>query len=43
MPNLFAGAASWLLDSHSEDASAADVRLLLEALGYVTATEFYGR
>ena len=40
MPNLFASAASSLLGNPSEDASAADVRLLLEALGYATATEF---
>jgi ribosomal protein S12 methylthiotransferase accessory factor len=40
MPNLFASAASFLLGDHPGDASTADVRLLLEALGYATATEF---
>jgi ribosomal protein S12 methylthiotransferase accessory factor len=34
MTNLFASAASSLLGDQSEDSSAADVRLLLEALGY---------
>jgi ribosomal protein S12 methylthiotransferase accessory factor len=40
MPNLFISAASKLLGDHSEDSNAADVRLLLEALDYVTVTEF---
>src|ERR1700733_11654066 len=39
MPNLFISAASKLLGDHSED-SNADARLLLEALDYVTVTEF---
>jgi ribosomal protein S12 methylthiotransferase accessory factor len=39
MPNLFASAASFLLGDRSEDSGAADVRLLLEALGYATATD----
>jgi ribosomal protein S12 methylthiotransferase accessory factor len=34
MPSLFASAASSLLGNQPEDSSAADVRLLLEALGY---------
>jgi ribosomal protein S12 methylthiotransferase accessory factor len=40
MPNLFASAASSLLGDHSEDSGASDVRRLLEALDYGTATEF---
>ncbi len=40
MPNLFISAASKLLGDHSEDSNATDVRLLLEALDYVTMTEF---
>jgi ribosomal protein S12 methylthiotransferase accessory factor len=40
LPNLFASAASFLLGDRSEHSSAADVRLLLEALGYANATEF---
>jgi ribosomal protein S12 methylthiotransferase accessory factor len=40
MPNLFASAASCLLGDRSEDSGAADVQLLLEALDYVTVTEF---
>ena len=40
MPNLFISAASKLLGDHSEDSNATDVRLLLEALDYVTVTEF---
>jgi ribosomal protein S12 methylthiotransferase accessory factor len=40
MPNLFASAASSLLGDRSEDSGAADVRRLLEALDYVTVTEF---
>jgi ribosomal protein S12 methylthiotransferase accessory factor len=40
MPNLFISAASKLLGNHSEDSNATDVRLLLEALDYVTMTEF---
>jgi ribosomal protein S12 methylthiotransferase accessory factor len=40
MPNLFISAASKLLGDHSEDSNATDVRLLLEALDYVTGTEF---
>ena len=40
MPNLFAGAASWLLGDDAGDIGNSDVRLLLEALGYATATEF---
>jgi ribosomal protein S12 methylthiotransferase accessory factor len=39
MPNLFASAASSLLGDRLEDSSAADARLLLEALGYATAPE----
>jgi ribosomal protein S12 methylthiotransferase accessory factor len=39
MPNLFISAASKLLGDHSEDSDTADVRLLLEALDYVTVTE----
>jgi ribosomal protein S12 methylthiotransferase accessory factor len=39
MPNLFARAASSLLGDYPEDSSAADVRLLLEALGYAAASE----
>jgi ribosomal protein S12 methylthiotransferase accessory factor len=39
MRNLFESAASKLLGNHSEDSSAADVRVLLEALGYATAPE----
>ena len=38
MPNLFISAATKLLGDHSEDSNAADVRLLLEALDYVTVT-----
>jgi ribosomal protein S12 methylthiotransferase accessory factor len=40
MPNLFAGAASWLLGDNAGNIGNSDVRLLLEALGYATATEF---
>jgi ribosomal protein S12 methylthiotransferase accessory factor len=40
MPNLFISAASSLLGDHSEDSAATDVRLLLEALDYGTATKF---
>jgi ribosomal protein S12 methylthiotransferase accessory factor len=40
MPNLFISAASKLLGDHSEASNATDVRLLLEALHYVAATEF---
>jgi ribosomal protein S12 methylthiotransferase accessory factor len=40
MPNLFISAASKLLGDHSEGSNTADVRLLLEALDYMTATEF---
>src|SRR3954468_19086986 len=40
MPNLFISAASKLLGDHSEHSNAADVQLLLEALDYVTASEF---
>ncbi len=40
MPNLFARAASLLLGEHPEDSADPDRRLLLEALGYVAATEF---
>jgi ribosomal protein S12 methylthiotransferase accessory factor len=40
MTNLFARAASSLLGDQSEDSGANDVRLLLEALGYVTVNEF---
>jgi ribosomal protein S12 methylthiotransferase accessory factor len=40
MPNLFISAASKLLGDHSEGSSATDVQRLLEALDYVTATEF---
>jgi ribosomal protein S12 methylthiotransferase accessory factor len=40
MPNLFISAASKLLGDHSEDSNATDVRSLLEALDYVTVTEF---
>ena len=40
MPNLFAGAASWLLGDNAVEIENSDVRLLLEALGYATATEF---
>jgi ribosomal protein S12 methylthiotransferase accessory factor len=39
-PNLFISAASKLLGDHLENSDAKDVRLLLEALDYVTATEF---
>jgi ribosomal protein S12 methylthiotransferase accessory factor len=39
MPNLFASAASSLLGERSEDAGAADVPLLLQALDYVTVGE----
>jgi ribosomal protein S12 methylthiotransferase accessory factor len=39
MPNLFASAASRLLGDPSDDFRAADVRLLLEALDYVTVNE----
>jgi ribosomal protein S12 methylthiotransferase accessory factor len=40
MPNLFISAASKLLGDHSEDSNATDVHHLLEALDYVTVTEF---
>jgi ribosomal protein S12 methylthiotransferase accessory factor len=40
MPNLFASAALNLLGDCSEVSDATDVRLLLEALDYVTVTEF---
>jgi ribosomal protein S12 methylthiotransferase accessory factor len=40
MPNLFISAASRLLGDHSEDSDTTDVRLLLQALDYVTGTEF---
>src|SRR3954468_14255611 len=40
MPNLFISAASRLLGDHSEDSRANDVRLLLEALDYVTVSKF---
>jgi ribosomal protein S12 methylthiotransferase accessory factor len=40
MTNLFASAASRLLGDQSEDSRANDVRLLLEALDYVTVNEF---
>ena len=40
MPNLFAEAASWLLGDSAADIGNSDVRLLLEALGYGTATQF---
>src|ERR1700704_1199629 len=40
MPNLFISAASHLLGDRSDDSDAADVRGLLEALDYGTATEF---
>jgi ribosomal protein S12 methylthiotransferase accessory factor len=40
MSNLFISAASKLLGDHSEDSNATDVRLLLEALDYVTVNEF---
>ena len=40
MPNLFAGAASWLLGDSAGDIGNSEVRLLLEALGYATATQF---
>src|SRR3954462_11224183 len=43
MPNLFARAASSLLGDQSEDSGANDVRLLLEALDYVTVNEFPAR
>jgi ribosomal protein S12 methylthiotransferase accessory factor len=39
MSNLFASAALSLLGDPPDDSSAADVRLLLEALGYATARE----
>jgi ribosomal protein S12 methylthiotransferase accessory factor len=42
MPNLFASAASKLLGNQSEDSRANDVRLLLEALDYVTVNESPG-
>jgi ribosomal protein S12 methylthiotransferase accessory factor len=40
MPNLFAAAASWLLGDNAGNIGNSDVRLLLEALGYATATQF---
>src|SRR5260370_8797482 len=40
MANLFAGAASWLLGDNAGNIGNSDVRLLLEALGYATATQF---
>jgi ribosomal protein S12 methylthiotransferase accessory factor len=40
MPNLFASAASSLLNDRSEDSGAANVRALLEALGYATVAGF---
>ena len=40
MPNLFAGAASWLLGDDPGDIGNSDVRLLLDALGYLTASQF---
>jgi ribosomal protein S12 methylthiotransferase accessory factor len=40
MPNLFASAASNLLGDRSDDSRGTDVCLLLEALDYVTVTEF---
>jgi len=40
MPNLVAGAASWLLGDNAGNIGNSDVRLLLEALGYATATQF---
>src|SRR4051794_19222478 len=40
MPSLFISAASKLLGDHSADSDAADVRLLLQALDYATATKF---
>lgn len=40
MPNLFISAASKLLGDHSEDSNATDVQRLLQALDYVTVTEF---
>jgi ribosomal protein S12 methylthiotransferase accessory factor len=40
MRNVFASAASLLLGNHSEDSDAADVRLLLEALGYAATPGF---
>jgi ribosomal protein S12 methylthiotransferase accessory factor len=40
MPNLFARAASWLLGDNAGNIGNSDVRLLLEALGYATATQF---
>jgi ribosomal protein S12 methylthiotransferase accessory factor len=40
MANLFAGAALWLLGDSAGDIGNSDVRLLLEALGYATATTF---
>src|SRR3954462_8399170 len=39
MPNLFASAASRLLGDQSKESGANDVRLLLEALDYVTVNE----
>lgn len=39
MPNLFASAASSVLGDRSAHSGAADVRLLLEALGYADAAE----
>jgi ribosomal protein S12 methylthiotransferase accessory factor len=41
MPNLFARAASWLLGDNAGNIGNSDVRLLLEALGYATATQFF--
>jgi ribosomal protein S12 methylthiotransferase accessory factor len=43
MSNLFISAASKLRGDHSEDSNADDVRLLLEALDYVTVNEFSAR
>jgi ribosomal protein S12 methylthiotransferase accessory factor len=39
MPNLFACAASLLLGEDPEKTAGSDARLLLEALGYITAAE----
>jgi ribosomal protein S12 methylthiotransferase accessory factor len=39
MPSLFARAASWLMGERRKATADPDVRLLLEALGYVPATE----
>ena len=39
LPGLFARAASLLLGEHTENAGDPDARLVLEALGYVTATK----